>query len=200
VNDSAVISPAKPADRDLALVTSSGSTTMASDTEPNTSGAAGATASQNRAVRTAAGGQVRVTRTGTGTAGVRHSTAAATVPITRCGRYGTTSGSGAHWASTAATTGPSPKPAVNARADRRALSPSPADSSWTHAVADPKTTPEHSPLRARPTVITASDRGPRTSSNVATGESTTNGKTTGRRPNRSETGPPMSSPGINVSA
>src|SRR5438552_1221794 len=42
-----------------ALVTSSGSTTMASATEPNTSGLPGATASQNRRVRTAAGGQRR---------------------------------------------------------------------------------------------------------------------------------------------
>ncbi|HJZ08072.1 MAG TPA: hypothetical protein VJ283_08315, partial [Trebonia sp.] len=39
---SAVISPANPADRVLALVTSSGSTTMAIDTEPNTNGAAAA--------------------------------------------------------------------------------------------------------------------------------------------------------------
>ena len=58
-NDSAVISPAKPADRVRALVTSSGSTTMARATEPNTSGLPGATASQNRRVRTAAGGQRR---------------------------------------------------------------------------------------------------------------------------------------------
>ena len=58
-NDSAVISPANPADRDRALVTSSGSITMASDTEPNTIGLAGATPSQNDRVRTAAGGQCR---------------------------------------------------------------------------------------------------------------------------------------------
>ena len=59
MNDSAVISPAKLADSVRALVTSSGSTTMASATEPNTSGLAGATVSQNRRVRTAAGGQRR---------------------------------------------------------------------------------------------------------------------------------------------
>src|SRR5262252_10272798 len=58
-NDSAVISPANPADSDPALVTSSGRTTMASATEPNTSGLAGATASQNRAARTAVGGHRR---------------------------------------------------------------------------------------------------------------------------------------------
>src|ERR1700733_12116270 len=56
-NASAVIRPAKPADSVLALVTSSGSTTIAVDTEPNTSGAAGATATQKRQVPIAAGEQ-----------------------------------------------------------------------------------------------------------------------------------------------
>ena len=84
--DSAVISPANPADRDRALVTSSGSTTMASDTEPNTIGLAGATASQNRRVRTAAGGQRREPavpgRTGV-PSGVRASATTAATPISR---------------------------------------------------------------------------------------------------------------------
>ena len=187
-------------------MTSSGSTTMASATEPNTSGLAGATASQNRRVRTAAGGQRRpATWVLAGlVAGVPPRTIAAAAPITRCGRYGTTSGSAAHWASTAATTGPSPNPAVSASAERRALSPLPGpssgDTSCTHAVAAPNTTPEHSPASARPTAITASDRGPSTSSSVASGDSATKGQTTGRRPNRSEAGPPTSRPGIRVSA
>ena len=127
-------------------------------------------------------------------------TTAAATPITRCGRYGTTSGSAAHCASTAATTGPSPNPAVSASADRRALNPSSGDTSCTHAVAAPNTTPEHSPASARPAAITASDRGPSTSSSVASGDSATKGQTTGRRPNRSEAGPPTSKPGIRVSA
>src|SRR5579859_8307176 len=54
---SAVIRPAKPADSVRALVTSSGRTTMARATDPNTIGLAGATVSQNRQVRTGAGGQ-----------------------------------------------------------------------------------------------------------------------------------------------
>ena len=96
-NDSAVISPANPADRDRALVTSSGSTTMASDTEPNTSGLAGATASQNRRVRTAAGGQRRearaprhsgvagrcTVRRAAAPSGVRASATTAATPISR---------------------------------------------------------------------------------------------------------------------
>src|SRR6476469_4474185 len=145
-NEITVITPAKPADRVRALVTSSGSTTIASATEPNASGLPGATASQNCRVRTAAGGQRRAvvtdptgrTRAGERDAapsGVPASTAAAAVPITRCGRYGTTSGSLAHWASPAATTGPRPNPAVSASADRRTLSPSSGDTSCTHAVA-----------------------------------------------------------------
>ena len=132
--------------------------------------------------------------------GVRASTTTAAPPISRWGRYGTTSGSPTHWASAAATTGPSPNPAVSASADRRALSPSSGDTSCTHAVAAPNTTPEHSPARARPMAIMTSDRGPSTSSSVASGDSATNGQTTGRRPNRSEAGPPMSRPGIRVSA
>ena len=120
--------------------------------------------------------------------------------MSRWGRYGTTSGSLTHWASAAATTGPSPNPAVSASADRRALIPSSGDTSCTHAVAAPNTTPEHSPARARPMAIMTSDRGPSTSSSVATGDSATNGQTTGRRPKRSEAGPPTSRPGIRVSA
>src|SRR5689334_24859398 len=102
-NEITVITPAKPADGVRALVTSSGSTTIASATEPNTSGLPGATASQNCRVRTAAGGQRRAVATGpagpTGRTwagdrdaappGVPASTAAAAVPTTRCGRYGT---------------------------------------------------------------------------------------------------------------
>src|SRR5262249_59353807 len=145
-------------------------------------------ASQNRRVRTAAGGQRRPASRGCPGcpavhSGVPASTTAAAMPITRCGRYGTTSGPAAHWASPAATTGPSPNPAVSASADRRALSPllgpSSGDTSCTHAVAAPNTTPEHSPASARPTAITASDRGPSTSSNVASGDSATKGQTTG---------------------
>src|SRR5580704_2936053 len=64
---------AEQADSVLALVTSSGSTTIAVDTEPNTSGAAGATASQKRQVLIAAGGQRLAERAVT----------AATVPATR---------------------------------------------------------------------------------------------------------------------
>ena len=56
-NARTVISPAYPADRVRALVTSSGSTTMASETEPKTNGAGSATPSQNSLVRSAAGGQ-----------------------------------------------------------------------------------------------------------------------------------------------
>src|SRR5207302_9302994 len=128
----------------------------------------------SRRVRTAAGGQRRTVagesrdRTGLGARGatplgVQASNTAAAVPITRCGRYGTTSGSPAHWASTAATTGPRPNPAVSASADRRTLSPLPGpssgDTSCTQAVAAPNTTPEHSPARARPAAILASDLG-----------------------------------------
>jgi hypothetical protein len=87
-------------------------------------------------------------------------------------------------------TGPSPNPAVSARAGRRALCPVPRDSSCTHAVADPNTTPKHSPASARPAEISASDRRPSISSSVASGDSATNGTTTGRRPKRSEAGPP----------
>src|SRR5580704_360893 len=58
-NARTVISPAYPADRVRALVTSSGSTTMASDTEPKTNGAGSATPSQNSLVRSAAGGERR---------------------------------------------------------------------------------------------------------------------------------------------
>ena len=54
-----VISPAYPADRVRALVTSSGSTMMASDIVPKTNGAGSATPSQNSRVRSAAGGQRR---------------------------------------------------------------------------------------------------------------------------------------------
>src|SRR5580704_12071125 len=90
---------AEQADSVLALVTSSGSTTIAVDTEPNTSGAAGATASQKRQVLTAAGGQRVAARTVTavtapGTpgcspctcAGARTMTAIAIAPRSRCGR------------------------------------------------------------------------------------------------------------------
>ena len=56
-NARAVISPAYPADSVRALVTSSGSTTMASDIVPKTNGAGSATPSQNSRVRSAAGGQ-----------------------------------------------------------------------------------------------------------------------------------------------
>lgn len=122
--------------------------------------------------------------------GAGHAVTAAADPITRCGRYGSSIGSGADCARTAAVTGPSPKPAVSARAERRALCPGARDSSCTHAVADPNTTPEHSPASARPAEMSASDREPSTSSSVARGDSATNGSTTGCRPKRSEAGPP----------
>ena len=62
----AVISPANPTDRWPALVTSSGSTTKASDAIANTHGAAGAMASQKRADRTACGGHTRPPAPGVG--------------------------------------------------------------------------------------------------------------------------------------
>jgi hypothetical protein len=122
-------------------VISSGSTRMASDIDPNTIGLAGATASQNRAVRAAAAGQslawlepcavgfrsrwcLPEAAGATGCrvpSGAGHAVTAAADPITRCGRYGSSIGSGAHCARTAAVTGPSPNPAVSARAERRAL-------------------------------------------------------------------------------
>ena len=83
-------------------------------------------------------------------AGAVRPAASAAVPITRCGRYGTTSGWAAHCASSAAATGPRPKPALSASAARRALSASPGDRSCTQAVAGPNTMPEHSPASARP--------------------------------------------------
>lgn len=46
----------------------------------------------------------------------------------------------------------------------------------------------------------ASDTEPSTSMRVASGDGATNGQTTGRRPKRSEAGPPTSRPGIRVSA
>src|SRR5579875_84674 len=199
----AVARPAKPTERLRALVTSCGRTTNASVADPNTQGAAGATASQNRRERTARGGQLGhvagapgrpAADRATPVSGARQTTVTATTPSTTCGRYGSTRGSPAHWARTDATAGPSPKPADSATADRRALTAGSSESSCTQAVAEPNTTPEQSPASARPAAITASERGPVMNSSVATGDSTTNGSTTGRRPMRSETGPPMSSP------
>ena len=241
-NASAVISPAYPADSDWALVTSSGSTTIARDAVPKTNGAAGATPSQNALVRSGAGGaagrawrgpaatarSVRAgppagsapdgaapdgtafdeardeitgcDRAGRGDAGAVRPTARAAAPSARCGRYGTTSGSPAHCASSAATTGPSPNPALSASAARRALTASPADRSSTQAVAGPKTIPEHRPARARPAASSARSCGPSMSSSVATGDRAANGSTQARRPTRSESAPPSSSPGISVAA
>jgi hypothetical protein len=112
-NASAAIRPANPADKVRALVISSGSTTMASDIDPDTIGLAGATASQNRAVRAAAGGQslawlepcavgfrsrwcLPEAAGATGChvpSGAGHAVTAAADPITRCGRYGSSIGS-----------------------------------------------------------------------------------------------------------
>ena len=118
----------------------------------------------------------------------------------RCGRYGSTSGYGAHSASDAATAGPTANPADRATADRRALAAGSSDSSCTQAVAEPNTTPEHSPASARAAAITGSERGPSMSISVASGDNMTNGSTTGRRPIRSDTGPPISRPGMSVAA
>jgi len=178
---------------------------MASETAPKTTGAGGATVSQNWRVRSAAGGQRPAVSGPAGRGvcllpGAVRATPSAAAPIARCGRYGTTSGSPAHCASSAAVTGPSPNPALSASAARRALSALPRDRSCTQAVAAPNTTPEHSPASARPAVISASSWPPMTSSSVATGDSAANGSTTARRPNRSEAGPPASRPGMSAAA
>ena len=53
---------------------------------------------------------------------------------------------------------------------------------------------------ARPAAISGRLRGPRTNSSVATGDRAANGSTHARRPNRSDSGPPASSPGMSVAA
>ncbi len=67
-------------------------------------------------------------------------------------------------------------------------------------MAEPNTTPEHSPASARAAAITGSERGPSISISVASGDNIANGSTTGRRPIQSDNGPPMSRPGISVAA
>ena len=65
---------------------------MARESDPNTIGLAGATASQNRRVRTAVGGHRMSplapagSRAGDAPSGARQIVIAATTPITRCGR------------------------------------------------------------------------------------------------------------------
>jgi hypothetical protein len=59
--------------------------------------------------------------------------------------------------------------------------------------------PRTQPGSARAAAITGSERGSSMSIGVASGDSATNG-TAGRRPIRSDTGPPMSRPGISAAA
>ncbi len=121
----------------------------------------------------------------------------------RCGTYGSTVGAGAHCATAPATSGPSPNPALIAAAVRDAAddpSPAASEDSRSQVVAALKTAPLTMPASRRPANSAAIDSPPSMSSPVATTDSAAAGRTTARRPTRSDSGPPMSRPGISPRA
>ena len=102
-----------------------------------------------------------------------------------------------------ATSGPSPKPALIAAAVRDAAeAPTPAASevSRSHVVAALKTAPLTMPASRRPANNATIVCPPNISRTVARTDSAAAGSTTARRPMRSDSGPPMSSPGISPMA
>src|SRR3954469_5333845 len=135
-------------------VTRPGRTAIETVAAPNTHGATGATRPRK------AGSPAEPTRNPrpeppATVSGARHSGTSTASPTTRCGTYAVTSGAGAHWASSPATTGPSPNPAVRAIAARRAPDPggtegSAADSSSTQALPAANAAPLATPASSRP--------------------------------------------------
>ncbi len=121
-----------------------------------------------------------------------------------CGRYTATSGAGAYWASSPAASGPSPNPAVIATVARRgtrSASPGlPALSSPSQDVPQLNAAPLATPAISRPAYSTTVVQAPTASTTLAATDSANAQSMMCRRPRRSDSGPPSSSPGTRPTA